>query len=74
MLYFVQEYEWAIGTSMGGQQIQKFTSTGSLSVGINNNLKGKLLHNTTYYVSVKCQNEAGLSTLWEDTKGSCIFA
>lgn len=69
-LNILQEYEWAIGTDVGGQQIQRFTSTGAQSVGINTNLKGLLEHNTTYYVSVKCQNEAGLTTLYEDARGN----
>lgn len=47
-------------------------STGEYGVGINTDLEGILEHNTTYYVSVRCINEANLTAEHNDTKG--IFA
>ncbi|KAL3873866.1 hypothetical protein ACJMK2_036950, partial [Sinanodonta woodiana] len=69
----IQNYEWAIGTSEGGQEIQPFISTGTTSLGINSNLEGILQHNTTYYVSVKCHNQAGLTTLIRFSKGVTVL-
>ena len=65
----IQEYPWAIGTSIGGEEIQNFTSTGTFSSAQNSNLTGLLMNNSTYFVSVKCTNAAGLSTLWQDEIG-----
>ncbi|KAK3612537.1 hypothetical protein CHS0354_024514 [Potamilus streckersoni] len=69
----VEEYHWAIGTTPGGSELQSFISTGINPTGINSNLSGILEHNTTYYVSVKCRNQAGITTVWNDTKGVTVL-
>jgi hypothetical protein len=43
---------WAIGTTVGGEDIQPFTSVGINLTGINSSLEGILQSNQTYYVSV----------------------
>ncbi|XP_060596420.1 uncharacterized protein LOC132750448 [Ruditapes philippinarum] len=69
----IKEYEWAIGSNIGFQDLQPFTSTGIYSTGINDTLEGLLEHNTTYYVSIKCTNMAGLTTSWNDSKGITVL-
>ncbi|KAK3612515.1 hypothetical protein CHS0354_024486 [Potamilus streckersoni] len=69
----IEEYHWAIGTTPGGSELQSFVSTGINPTGINSNLSGILEHNTTYYVSVKCRNQAGITTVWNDTKGVTVL-
>ncbi|XP_053400990.1 uncharacterized protein LOC123541000 [Mercenaria mercenaria] len=69
----IAEYKWAIGTEVGLEDIQSYTSTGTFSTGTNNNLEGQLKHNSSYYVSVKCTNAAGLTTVWEDKKGVTVL-
>ncbi|XP_053401006.1 uncharacterized protein LOC123523226 isoform X2 [Mercenaria mercenaria] len=69
----IAEYEWAIGTAVGYEDIQPYTSTGTVSTGTNNELEGQLKHNSTYYVSIKCTNMAGLTTIWKDKKGVTVL-
>ena len=54
----VREYLWAIGTVPGGEQLQRYTSTGNTRHGISRNLY--LTHGTRVYVSVLAWNYAGL--------------
>ena len=56
----IQSYEWSIGTTPYGQQIQKFVSVGLKTLATNSDLEGVLLHNETYYVTVRATNGAGL--------------
>ena len=70
---YFQNYEWAIGSSAGWIDIQGFQSTGNNPSGIKDNLDGILKHKDRYYISVKCTNEAGLTTLFEDMKGLNSF-
>ena len=54
----VREYLWAIGTVPGGEQLQRYTSTGNTRHGVSGNLY--LTHGTRVYVSVLAWNYAGL--------------
>jgi hypothetical protein len=45
---------WAIGKTIGGQELQEFQSTGTNQTAINSTFEGILKHNTTYYVSIIC--------------------
>ncbi|XP_052803271.1 uncharacterized protein LOC128233573 isoform X2 [Mya arenaria] len=69
----IREYEWAIGSYIGGEDLQRYTSTGVTSIGTNTSFEGILETNTTYYVSVRCTNEAGLVTVLNDTKGVTVL-
>ncbi|XP_052806221.1 uncharacterized protein LOC128235438 [Mya arenaria] len=69
----IREYEWAIGSYIGGEDLQRYTSTGVTSIGTNTSFEGILKSNTTYYVSVRCTNEAGLVTVLNDTKGVTVL-
>ncbi|XP_052806219.1 uncharacterized protein LOC128235437 [Mya arenaria] len=69
----IREYEWAIGSYIGGDDLQRFTSTGVTSIGTNTSFEGILESNSTYYVSVMCTNEAGLVTVLNDTKGVTVL-
>ena len=57
----ILDYEWAIGTSPYKDDIQTFISVGLNTEATNNNLKRYLEHNSTYYVTVRATNGAGLS-------------
>lgn len=57
----VREYLWAIGTVPGGEQLQRYTSTGNIRHGVSGNLY--LTHGTRVYVSVLAWNYAGLERL-----------
>ena len=58
----ISEYTWSIGTSPGAANVMNYTSAGTATYAINNDLAGLLTHNTTYYVSVVAVNGAGLTT------------
>lgn len=57
----IAEYLWAIGTSQGGEQLMKYTSTGTQPWDVSPVLH--LQHNTSLFVSVLAWNHAGLETL-----------
>ncbi|ESO82597.1 hypothetical protein LOTGIDRAFT_236952 [Lottia gigantea] len=69
----IVEYQWAIGTTPGGLDIQEYVSTGINPSGTNRNLLGILEDNSTYYVSVKCRNGAGLETVYNEQKGVTVL-
>jgi PKD repeat protein len=54
-------YEWAIGTTPGGMDIQPFTNVGLATTATNDALA--LTNGGAYYVSVRATNAAGLQTL-----------
>jgi hypothetical protein len=56
----VAGYEWAIGTTSGGTNVQGFTSVGLTTSGVNSGLS--LVSGTTYFVTVRATNGAGLTT------------
>ncbi len=56
----IKSYEWSIGTTPFGEQIQKFVNVGLKSLAANSDLEGILMHNETYYVTVRAMNGAGL--------------
>ena len=64
-----QEYLWAIGTTVGGTELQNYTSTGREPTGINTQLEGQLFHKGVYYVSVICINGGRARTVFEDPIG-----
>ena len=57
----IAEYLWAIGTSQGGEQLMKYTSTANQPWGVSPVLH--LQHNSSLFVSVLAWNHAGLETL-----------
>ncbi|XP_022100316.1 uncharacterized protein LOC110984425 [Acanthaster planci] len=61
----VKEHYWAIGTSRGARDLQDFVNVGLNQTATNSDLKGLLHHNTTYYVTLKAVNGAGLETIVE---------
>ncbi|KAL8577054.1 hypothetical protein ACOMHN_049914 [Nucella lapillus] len=69
----VVDYQWAIGTTPGGEDIQGYVSTGRNPSGKNDQLLGVISHNTRYYVSYKCTNGAGLTSGYEDQTGAVAF-
>ena len=73
MLYnLFQNNFWAIGTTVGGEDIQPFTSVGTNLTGINSSLEGILQSNQTYYVSVRCINGGGEMAEWKDNIGKIM--
>ncbi|XP_061176007.1 uncharacterized protein LOC133184958 [Saccostrea echinata] len=54
----ITEYQWAIGYTKGGTQLQDFTSVGLSNFGINANVT--LIHNTYVHVTVVASNAVGL--------------
>ncbi|XP_035697946.1 uncharacterized protein LOC118431004 isoform X1 [Branchiostoma floridae] len=58
----VVEYFWAIGTSPGGTDVQPFRSNGLKVLAVNSDLEGHLLHGSTYYVTLRAVNGAGLQS------------
>ena len=52
-------YEWAIGTGMGGTNIQGYTSVGTSTSATRSGLA--LISGTKYYVTVRATNGAGLT-------------
>ncbi|XP_041378093.1 uncharacterized protein LOC121390363 [Gigantopelta aegis] len=69
----VMEYQWAIGTSVGAQDIQNYTSTGEKATGTNSDLEGVLKDKQTYYISIKCTNGAGMTTTYEDPENITVM-
>ena len=57
----IAEYLWAIGTSQGGEQLMKYTSTGTQPWAVSPVLH--LQHNISLFVSVLAWNHAGLESL-----------
>ncbi|MBI2933480.1 MAG: hypothetical protein HYY16_17690, partial [Planctomycetes bacterium] len=55
----ITDYEWAIGTTPGGTEIQPFTTVGLSTVAAAGNLS--LAHGITYYVTVRATNGGGLT-------------
>ncbi|XP_061176006.1 uncharacterized protein LOC133184957 [Saccostrea echinata] len=54
----IMEYQWAIGYTEGGTEIQGFNSVGMNNFGINTNVI--LVHNSFIYVTVVATNAVGL--------------
>jgi len=54
----IREYLWAIGTVAGGEQLQRYTSTGNIRYGVSDVLY--LIHGTRVFISVVAWNYAGL--------------
>lgn len=52
-------YEWAIGTTAGGSDVQSFTAVGLLTSVSNAGLT--LTHGTRYFVTVRATNNSGLT-------------
>ncbi|XP_022102001.1 uncharacterized protein LOC110985344 [Acanthaster planci] len=61
----IKEHYWAIGTSRGATDLQDFVNVGLNQTAISKNLTGVLQHNTTYYVTLKAVNGAGLEAVVE---------
>ncbi|RUS82965.1 hypothetical protein EGW08_009250, partial [Elysia chlorotica] len=68
----IVNYEWAIGTTVGGEEVQNYTSVGTLTEATNANLTGLLDDGATYYVSMRCTNGAGLTSSHQDSTGIII--
>ena len=51
-------YDWAIGSYPGGDDIQDYVSVGLSTAASNTDLEGNLTHNSTYYVTVRATNGA----------------
>ena len=56
----VTAYEWAIGTTFGGTNVQNYTSVGTSTSATNSSLS--LSVGAAYYVTVRASNGAGLQT------------
>ncbi|XP_071798137.1 uncharacterized protein [Asterias amurensis] len=69
----IKEHYWAIGTSRGAVDLQDFVNVGLNQIAYNSSLEGQLQHNTTYYVTVKCINGAGLETVVESDGVTALF-
>ena len=54
----VINYDWAIGSYPGGDDIQGYVSLGLATSASNTSLEGYLMHNNTYYVTVRATNGA----------------
>lgn len=54
----IAQYQWAIGTRPNGQDVQPFLSIETATQAINDTLE--LTDNTTYYMTVRATNGAGL--------------
>lgn len=52
--------------------MMNYTSTGQGIVGVNSELEGILQHDQTYYATIMCENGAGLTSTYQDTKGRLI--
>lgn len=59
----IVSYAWSIGKKPYGQEIQEYVSVGMQTHATNSSLQGLLLHNETYYVTVRATNGAGLSSV-----------
>ncbi|XP_071123199.1 uncharacterized protein [Mytilus edulis] len=69
----VADIQWAIGNTVGAEDLQEFQSVGREMVAENKTFDGMLHHNTTYYVSVRCINGGGAITQWNETKGVIVL-
>ncbi|XP_076076023.1 uncharacterized protein LOC143046845 [Mytilus galloprovincialis] len=69
----IKDNKWAIGTSIGSEDIQQFVSIGVEQIAINSSLEGMLKNNHTYFVSIICENGAGQVTQWNDEIGVIIL-
>lgn len=56
----IVNYDWAIGSYPGGNDVQGYMSVGLTTNASNSTLEGTLIHNTTYYISVRATNGAML--------------
>ncbi|XP_076085497.1 uncharacterized protein LOC143056293 [Mytilus galloprovincialis] len=65
----IVENWWSIGTSVGSEDLQPWTSVGEDQIASNNSFGGVLQNNKTYYVSVRCKNGAGLEATHTDVTG-----
>ncbi|CAG2237324.1 unnamed protein product [Mytilus edulis] len=65
----IVENWWSIGTLVGGDDLQPWTSVGEDQIASNNSFGGILQNNKTYYVSVRCRNGAGLEATHTDKIG-----
>ncbi|XP_066275501.1 uncharacterized protein [Branchiostoma lanceolatum] len=59
----VVEYFWAIGTTPRGTDVQPFRSNGLKDMAVNSDLEGFLRHGSTYYVTMRAVNGAGLQSV-----------
>ncbi|XP_046547054.1 uncharacterized protein LOC124257108 [Haliotis rubra] len=69
----IVNYDWAIGKTPGGEELQTFVSAGEYPTSTNSDLGGLLEHNTTYYVTVRCTNGGGLVTTYADPRGVTVL-
>ncbi|XP_076085507.1 uncharacterized protein LOC143056307 [Mytilus galloprovincialis] len=69
----IVENWWAIGATVGGQELQEFESIGTNQTAINMTFEGILQHNTSYFVSLICENGAGHVVSYNDTKGVIVL-
>jgi hypothetical protein len=68
----IKRYEWAIGTTPGGTNVQAFTSVGTRTSARNSLLN--LTEGTTYYVSVRAIDNAGNTSTAVSSNGVTIIA
>ncbi|VDI51286.1 Hypothetical predicted protein [Mytilus galloprovincialis] len=69
----IVENWWAIGTTVGGQELQEFESIGTNQTAINSTFEGILEQNGIYYVSLICENGAGQTLRHNATKGVTVL-
>ncbi|CAH1239174.1 HEG1 [Branchiostoma lanceolatum] len=69
----VVEYYWAIGTTPRGTDIQPYRSNGLKDIAVNSDLKGFLHHGSTYYVTLKAVNGAGLQSVVTSSGVKVLF-
>lgn len=67
----VVRYEWAVGSTPYGQDLQPFVSVGTATLGVNGSLLGVLRNNVPYYATVRAYNGAGLS--WTATSRGVTY-
>jgi hypothetical protein len=56
----ITSYQWAIGTTPGGEQTQPFVSVGTAASSASN-MALSLINSVTYYVTVRATNGSGLT-------------
>lgn len=66
----VDFYEYAVGTTSGGTDIINWTNNGTSTSFTETGLS--LIYNTTYYISVKTTNGAGLTSIATDSDGQLL--
>ena len=71
-IIILQEYQWAIGTSLGSVDLQEFKSVRLNQTAVNDELEGSLIHNHTYFVTITALNTAGLMTTY-GAEGRLLF-